>query len=153
LITVGRSTPRHRNFDMVVSRSMRPSIEITPEEITSAHKPPSACRASCQKPNEPPPWPMSKITPRCRDQVFPRAPSVGRDRALGKGRKQWVRMSPAQRLITSGATAAGRQMRHQRQACSPRPRPYAMSSEHDPSNRRLTILPIRRHLVNARIWS
>ena len=66
---LGQRMPRHRNFDIVVSRSKAgPSMQ-------SCGRPTRSCRAGSRspaspravlKPNEPLPWPMSKITPRLR---------------------------------------------------------------------------------------
>ena len=67
------------------------------EEIVSGTKPSaSMARAVCQ-PNEPFPWPTSKMTPRCRAActavlILP-LPSIG---AFGKRRKQWVSTYPTQ---------------------------------------------------------
>jgi hypothetical protein len=98
-------------LDIVVSRSNAgPSIEITctSEEITSGRKPAASMPRVVPKPNEPPPWPMSKITPRARAaRISSRTLPSGRTGALGKGRKQWVRMSPGRSRSTTSRRDGG----------------------------------------------
>ena len=78
------------------------------------------------KPQEPPPWPMSKITPRSRAaSTSGRTPPPGIEGAFGNGRKQWVRMSSLRRRdITSMREGGG----WSRWAISGRPSSSATSS-------------------------
>ncbi len=81
----------------------------TSELITSGLKPSASIARAVWKPNEPLPWPMSKITPRSRAALTSARMSwpwvTG---ALGKGRKQWVRISPLRSLgITSSWVGGG----------------------------------------------
>ena len=127
--TSGSVMPRVRNFPSVCSRSIAgPLIEstCTSEEITSGLNPAASIARPVAKPKEPPPWPISKITPRSRAALISgRTAPAGDEGALGNGRKQWVRMSPGRRrAITSSRDGGG----WSRWAISGRPSSSAASS-------------------------